>query len=92
MTSAPAHAASTSSNPAVIAHMADCFLAHHMNVDASMAQTAAATMTKTAQQCGSGPPGLSSSTLLPSASTAAFVGSKTQSRRRSTVKGRMTLP
>jgi hypothetical protein len=48
MISAPANAASTSSDPATIAHTADRFVAHHMNLDASKAQTPAATMTKTA--------------------------------------------
>ena len=48
MISAPANAASTNSDPATIAHTADRFVAHHMNLDASKAQTPAATMTKTA--------------------------------------------
>ena len=48
MTSAPANAASTSSAPTAIAHTADRFVAHYMNLEASTAQTPAATMTKTA--------------------------------------------
>ena len=59
MISAPANAASTNSDPATIAHTADRFVAHHMNLDASKAQTPAATITKTAVSIASLKPLLS---------------------------------